>query len=109
LRRFLPNGPLVNSEYYTGWLDFWNSSHSRIDTKLLVNKFNKIMSLNANVNFYMFHGGTNFGFLNGADPTDFTTNSINYLPQPTSYDFDAPISEGSLLIEFGFFHSKNLF
>lgn len=33
----------------------------------------------------MFHGGTNFGFSNGADPS--------YSPEPTSYDFDAPISE----------------
>jgi beta-galactosidase len=30
-------------------------------------------------------GGTNFGFSNGADPP--------YLPQPTTYDYDAPISE----------------
>jgi beta-galactosidase len=44
-----------------------------------------MMQINANVNFYMFHGGTNFGFSNGADPP--------YLPQPTSYDYDAPISE----------------
>jgi hypothetical protein len=42
------------------------------------------MSMNANVNFYMFHGGTNFGFSNGADPP--------YLAQPTSYDYDAPVS-----------------
>ncbi len=24
-----------------------------------------MMNMNANVNFYMFHGGTNFGFSNG--------------------------------------------
>lgn len=41
--------------------------------------------MNANVNFYMFHGGTNFGFSNGADPV--------YETQPTSYDYDAPITE----------------
>ena len=27
-----------------------------------------MINLNASVNFYMFHGGTNFGFSNGADP-----------------------------------------
>jgi hypothetical protein len=44
-----------------------------------------MMNMNANVNFYMFHGGTNFGFSNGADPL--------YEAQPTSYDYDAPITE----------------
>lgn len=33
----------------------------------------------------MFHGGTNFGFSSGAHPP--------YLVQPTSYDYDAPMSE----------------
>ena len=51
------------------------------------------MNANANVNFYMFHGGTNFGFSNGADPPFFV--------QPTSYDYDAPITDaGSLIFKF---------
>ena len=25
-------GPLVNSEYYPGWLDHWQSPHSRVST-----------------------------------------------------------------------------
>ena len=45
-----------------------------------------MLNMNANVNFYMFHGGTNWGFLNGA-------NEPFYSAQPTSYDYDAPISE----------------
>ncbi len=44
-----------------------------------------MMQMNASVNFYMFHGGTNYGFSNGAVPP--------YLPQPTSYDYDAPVTE----------------
>lgn len=35
---------------------------------------------------YMFHGGTNFGFLNGAEP-------YPYAPITTSYDYDAPLNE----------------
>ena len=27
LREYQPRGPLVNSEYYTGWLDKWGSPH----------------------------------------------------------------------------------
>ena len=35
----------------------------------------------------MFEGGTNFGFMNGANYAGI------YAPQPTSYDYDAPLSE----------------
>ena len=34
----------------------------------------------------MFEGGTNFGFMNGA-------NAPPFLAVPTSYDYDAPLSE----------------
>ena len=36
----------------------------------------------------MFEGGTNFAYWNGANG-DLTS----YSPQPTSYDYDAPLSE----------------
>src|SRR4029453_12847509 len=38
-------------------------------------------------NIYMFHGGTNFGFTNGANDKGI------YEPTITSYDYDAPLSE----------------
>ena len=85
-RQYAPHGPLVNSEFYPGWLDFWGLPHQKRDTLTVVNKFRQMMDMGANVNFYMFHGGTNFGYSNGADPPFF-------LAQPTSYDYDAPISE----------------
>jgi beta-galactosidase len=36
----------------------------------------------------MFHGGTSFGFMSGAN-----LNDGNYLPQVTSYDYGAPLDE----------------
>lgn len=39
----------------------------------------RILSFPSSVNFYMFHGGTNFGFMNGANV--FT----DYQPDVTSY------------------------
>lgn len=39
------------------------------------------------VNIYMFHGGTNFGFTNGANYADV------YAPTVTSYDYCAPLNE----------------
>ena len=83
-----PHGPLVNSEFYTGWLDHWGQAHSRRDTTQVANSLDAILKLNANVNMYMFIGGTNFEFWNGANG-----GATSYLPQPTSYDYDAPLTE----------------
>ena len=42
------------------------------------------------MNFYMFHGGTNFGFMNGANVLDIWPYYANTV---TSYDYDAPLTE----------------
>ena len=46
-----------------------------------------IFKYNASVNFYMFHGGTNFGFMNGANHIDAKTVPMFpfYAPDVTSY------------------------
>eukprot|EP00795_Rhopilema_esculentum_P014374 gene14374-5422_t len=87
-RKFQQKGPLVNSEYYTGWLDHWGSPHQRRNATTIASYLDRILAMNASVNMYMFEGGTNFGFMNGA-------NSANkhLLPVPTSYDYDAPLDE----------------
>lgn len=84
-RQYAPRGPLINTEFYPGWLDIWGQGHSRVPTGAIVKTLDEMLAVGANVNFYMFYGGTNFGFTSGADP--------GYQPQPTSYDYDAPISE----------------
>ena len=42
------------------------------------------------VNFYMFHGGTTFGFMNGAKI------DCGYSPQTSSYDYDAALDESGV-------------
>ncbi|XP_061839999.1 beta-galactosidase [Nerophis lumbriciformis] len=86
-----PHGPLVNSEYYTGWLDVWGSPHSVVSTTKVVKTLNEMLAMGANVNMYMFTGGTNFGYWNGA--------LAPYSSQPTSYDYDAPLTEAGDLTE----------
>lgn len=86
-----PHGPLVNSEFYTGWLDHWGSPHSIVSTAMVAKSLNEILAAGANVNLYMFIGGTNFGYWNGANSP--------YGAQPTSYDYDAPLSEAGDLTE----------
>lgn len=87
LREYEPHGPLVNSEYYTGWLDYWGQNHSTRSSPAVAQGLEKMLKLGASVNMYMFHGGTNFGYWNGADEKG------RFLPITTSYDYDAPISE----------------
>lgn len=84
LRRFENHGPLVNSEYYPGWLTHWKEKLQRVSTRSVVSslKYIKItyifhlideflsinrqmLDANASVNIYMFFGGTNFGFTAG--------------------------------------------
>ncbi|XP_033283195.1 beta-galactosidase-1-like protein isoform X3 [Orcinus orca] len=87
LRKYEPRGPLVNSEYYTGWLDYWGQNHSTRSIPAVTKGLENMLKLGASVNMYMFHGGTNFGYWNGADEKG------RFLPITTSYDYDAPISE----------------
>ena len=87
LRDYQPKGPLVNSEFYTGWLDHWGEPHQTLSPTEVANSLDLILQLNASVNMYMFEGGTTFAFWNGANA------GSTYLPQPTSYDYNAPLME----------------
>lgn len=48
-----------------------------------------MLEMGANVNIYMYHGGTSFGYMAGAN-----LDGDMYDPCPTSYDYDAPLTEG---------------
>uniref|UniRef100_A0A8C0ZL45 Galactosidase beta 1 like n=1 Tax=Cyanistes caeruleus TaxID=156563 RepID=A0A8C0ZL45_CYACU len=86
-RHVEPKGPLVNSEYYTGWLDYWGEAHASTSATVVARGLEDMLQLGASINMYMFHGGTNFAYWSGADYKD------QYKPVTTSYDYDAPLSE----------------
>ncbi|XP_037646281.1 beta-galactosidase-1-like protein [Sebastes umbrosus] len=86
-RRFEPRGPLVNSEFYTGWLDHWADPHAVVNAQKVSRVLAEMLTMGANVNMYMFEGGTNFGYWNGAD------HDTRFRSVVTSYDYDAPLSE----------------
>ena len=89
LKPYKPFGPLMCSEFWNGWFDHWGESHHTRDAASAAEDFKKILALGASVSVYMFHGGSNFGFMNGAncpDPSD-------YQPTVSSYDDDALLSE----------------
>ncbi|CAH1401072.1 unnamed protein product [Nezara viridula] len=82
-----PNGPLVNSELYTGWISYWGRPRAETETQALVNTIVAFLQNNVSFSMYMFHGGTNFGFTAGSGSEE------TYLADITSYDYDAPVSE----------------
>lgn len=87
LRKYNKNGPLMCMEFWIGWFDAWgDEAHHTTSPEECAKDLEAILS-NGSVNFYMFHGGTNFGFMNGANYYD------RLLPDVTSYDYDAPLSE----------------
>ncbi|GAA1942362.1 beta-galactosidase [Microbacterium deminutum] len=87
LREFQPTGPLMCMEFWDGWFDSWGGVHHTTDAAQAAAELDTMLTAGASVNFYMFHGGTNFGITNGAN------DKGRYHPITTSYDYDAPLDE----------------
>ena len=60
-----PAGPRVDSEFYPGWINHWGMPFQHRDAETIARNLDSLLSYNCSVNVYMFHGGTNFGFMNG--------------------------------------------
>lgn len=84
-----PNVPSFCSELYPGWLTHWGEKWQRPDTAGLIKDVKWLMDNKKSFNFYVIHGGTNFGYWAGAN----AFSPTQYQPDVTSYDYDAPINE----------------
>ncbi|KAF0924308.1 hypothetical protein E2562_010007 [Oryza meyeriana var. granulata] len=108
----------LSSEFYTGWLTHWGESIATTDASSTAKALKRILCHNGSAVLYvchlslfisafhlhflsiilflneiciqMAHGGTNFGFYNGANTGQ---NESDYKADLTSYDYDAPIKE----------------
>lgn len=87
LDKYQPGGPYFIAEFYPAWFDTWGAPHTHRDYKKSAEQLDWILKNKISVSMYMFHGGTNFNYTNGANAT------FGYAPQPTSYDYDAPLGE----------------
>ena len=67
LQEYQPDQPLMCTEFWNGWFDHWGEPHHTRDGKDAADVLDQMLKAGASVNFYMFHGGTNFGFRNGAN------------------------------------------
>uniref|UniRef100_A0A8I3X2J5 Beta-galactosidase n=1 Tax=Callithrix jacchus TaxID=9483 RepID=A0A8I3X2J5_CALJA len=79
--------PLLIMEYWVGWFDRWGDKHHVTDAKEIEHTVSEFIKYEISFNVYMFHGGTNFGFLNGA------TYFGKHAGVVTSYDYDAVLTE----------------
>jgi beta-galactosidase len=86
--RMNPGVPVFSSETYPGWLTHWGEEWARPDTAELLKEVKFLMDNKKSFNFYVIHGGTNFGFTAGAN-----SGGKGYEPDITSYDYDAPVNE----------------
>lgn len=82
-------GPYMVAEFYPGWLDHWAEPFPTQKPEQTVRQTKKYLDNGISFNYYMIHGGTNFGFTSGAN----YDKEHDIQPDMTSYDYDAPISE----------------
>lgn len=95
-KQFNPPGrsPFICAELYPGWLTHWGDQ-KMANTSSAAAAANLDASLSAangtgSASLYMAHGGTSFGWWAGANGG----GGSSYQPDITSYDYDAPLSEG---------------
>lgn len=82
---------LMCSELWGGWFDHWGEQHHVRSADSMIGTVDELLAAGGSVSMYMAHGGTNFGFWNGANHDGVIQ------PTVTSYDSNAPIGEDGTL------------
>ena len=93
LRAIQPDAPMLATEFWVGWFDHWGGPHQVKGARETARRALEILGCGCQLNYYMWHGGTNFAFWGGHVPV----NEMSHLT--TSYDFDAPLAEGGGLTD----------
>ena len=90
-RYFSKKGPYYIPEEYAGWFTHWGDAHVfHRDVEKYKTHIEALLKTDFSFCYYMIHGGTNFGFMNGAN----SGPAHEVWPVVTSYDYGAPIDEG---------------
>ena len=84
---FVKNTPKMCAEFWCGWFDHWGEEHHTRTSEDVLKDLEPFFIHGWSFNFYMFHGGTNFGFMNGANSGE------KYMPTVTSYDYCGLLTE----------------
>jgi len=65
--KFRQHVPRMCGEFWVGWFDAWGEQHHTMSAKKAADGLDWMLSHGISVNLYMFHGGSTFGFMNGAN------------------------------------------
>ena len=82
-----PDQPKMCMEMWNGWFDAWGDSEHHTTSAEDYARVVDDMLTKGSLNMYMFIGGTNFGFMSGANHYE------RFAPDVTSYDYDAMLTE----------------
>ncbi len=82
-----PDQPKMCMEMWNGWFDAWGDEKHHTTSAEDYAKVVDDMLTKGSLNMYMFIGGTNFGFMSGANHYE------KFAPDVTSYDYDAILTE----------------
>ncbi|MBO5036899.1 MAG: beta-galactosidase [Clostridia bacterium] len=93
LAEFQPNMPLMCGEFWNGWFDHFGEDHHVRDLANYEKCLDRLFEMGGNINIYMFHGGTSFGWMAGAN------HGGKYEPDVSSYDYDALLDEAGNITE----------
>lgn len=85
--KFRQNVPRMCGEFWVGWFDSWGDRHETVPAQKAAEGLEWMLSRGISVNIYMFHGGSTFGYMNGANMYE------TYKPIISSYDYDSPLDE----------------
>lgn len=88
LAKFRTGVPRMIGEFWAGWFDHWGKQHAGSNIQNNVKDMEWCLENGVSFNVYMFHGGTNFGFMQGSNGG---TNDYNV--DITSYDYDSALNE----------------
>ncbi|MCR5751343.1 MAG: beta-galactosidase [Kiritimatiellae bacterium] len=100
LRKLSPKAPLMCGEFYPAWFDSWGMVHHVKSADDCLRDLRYMLERKASFSVYMAHGGTSFGWWAGCN--------WPFVPEVSSYDYDAPVSEAGWTTP-KFFAMRDLF
>lgn len=91
-RNILGDAPIFVPELYTAWFSGWGQPITKRNATVAetIGWTEDLLGHGVSFCYYMFFGGTTFGFFNGCN---------EYLPVQTSYDYSAPVDEAGRTTE----------
>lgn len=88
VREFRPDTPEFIMELWCGVSHRWNTPYLKHNVDDVANDVEEMLTRGNSFNFYMFHGGTSYGFMPGA-----VCSNGHFEPYLNTYDVDAPLDE----------------